>query len=59
VFLYLDVKRNIVRSLPLAGNATPIRYEIGGRQYVVIYSTGGKAGRSGPSGGIYVAFALP
>ena len=44
--------------LPLAGNATPITYEVGGRQYVVIYATGGKTGRSGPSGGIYVAFAL-
>ena len=47
-------------TLPFAGNATPITYEIAGRQYVVIYANGGKAGRAGgPSGGVYVAFALP
>lgn len=46
-------------TLPFAGNATPITYELGGRQYVVVYATGGKAGRAGPSGGAYVAFALP
>ena len=46
-------------TLPLSGNSTPITYEIGGKQYVVIYATGGKAGRNAPSGGIYVAFALP
>lgn len=46
-------------TLPFAGNATPITYEIGGRQYVVIYATGGKAGRDAQSGCAYVAFALP
>jgi quinoprotein glucose dehydrogenase len=46
-------------TLPLGGNATPITYELAGKQYVVIYATGGKAGRDGASGGIYVAFALP
>ena len=46
-------------TLPLAGNATPITYQLGGKQYVVIYSTGGKTGRGAASGGIYVAFALP
>ena len=45
-------------TLPLSGNATPITYELGGKQYVVIYATNGKAGRGAPSGGIYVAFAL-
>jgi quinoprotein glucose dehydrogenase len=45
-------------TLPFSGNATPITYETGGKQYVVIYATGGKAGRGGPSGGAYVAFAL-
>ncbi|HJZ96769.1 MAG TPA: PQQ-binding-like beta-propeller repeat protein, partial [Candidatus Solibacter sp.] len=45
-------------TLPLAGNATPITYELGGRQYVVIYATGGKSGKWGPSGGIYIAFTL-
>ena len=43
--------------LPASGNATPSTYEIGGRQYVVIAAGGGKAGE--PSGGTYVAFALP
>jgi quinoprotein glucose dehydrogenase len=49
--------------LPLAGNATPITYEVAGRQYVVIYATGGKAGRGREPqqarDGSYVAFALP
>ncbi len=43
--------------LPAAGNATPATYEIQGRQYVVIAAGGGKSGA--PSGGTYVAFALP
>ncbi len=43
--------------LPASGFATPATYEVGGRQYVVIASGGGKLGtRSGDS---YVAFALP
>ncbi len=46
-------------TLPMSGNTTPITYELNGRQYVVIYATGGKGGRGAPSGGIYVAFALP
>lgn len=46
-------------TLPLAGNATPATYEAGGRQYVVILATGGKGKAGDPSGGIYVAFALP
>ena len=50
-------------TLPLAGNAPPITYETNGRQYVVIYATGGKGGRgrsAQPSAnGIYIAFALP
>ena len=45
-------------TLPLAGNATPITYQVGGRQYVLIYATGGRK-RGEPSGGIYVAFSLP
>jgi quinoprotein glucose dehydrogenase len=45
-------------TLPFAGNATPATYEIKGRQYVVIAAGGGKDLRS-PSGGVYVAFALP
>ena len=45
-------------TLPFAGNATPATYQIGGRQYVVIYATGGYA-REPSTGGVYVAFALP
>lgn len=43
--------------LPFAGNATPITYQVAGRQYVVIAAGGGKDLKS-PSGGVYVAFAL-
>jgi quinoprotein glucose dehydrogenase len=46
-------------TLPMAGNATPVTYELNGRQYVVIYATGGKGKPSDPTGGVYVAFALP
>jgi quinoprotein glucose dehydrogenase len=43
--------------LPASGNATPAMYEVDGRQFVVIGAGGGKSGA--PSGGTYVAFALP
>jgi quinoprotein glucose dehydrogenase len=46
-------------TLPFSGNATTVTYEVAGRQFVVIFANGGKAGRSGPSGGTYVAFSLP
>ena len=56
-------------TLPLAGNATPLTYMVNGRQYVVIYATGGygRLGLSSPlasidtaqKNGVYVAFALP
>ena len=45
-------------TLPFGGNATPITYEVNGRQFVVIAAGGGKDMRS-KSGGVYVAFALP
>ena len=45
-------------TLPFSGNATPITYQANGRQYVAIAAGGGKDPRS-PSGGLYVAFALP
>src|SRR5882672_9201189 len=45
-------------ALPFSGNATPITYEVNGRQFVVIAAGGGKDPKS-PSGGVYVAFALP
>ena len=44
-------------TLPFSGNATPITYEIDGKQYLVIAAGGGKDLKS-PSGGVYVAFAL-
>lgn len=44
-------------TLPAAGNATPAVYQINGKQYIVIAAGGGKWGA--PSGGTYVAFALP
>ena len=44
-------------TLPFAGNATPITYEVKGRQYVVIAAGGGKDLKS-KSGGVYVAFAV-
>ena len=44
-------------TLPAAGNATPSLYMVNGRQYVAIACGGGKNGA--PSGGTYVAFALP
>jgi quinoprotein glucose dehydrogenase len=44
-------------TLPAAGNATPAVYEVGGTQYIAIAAGGGKWGA--PSGGSYVAFALP
>lgn len=43
--------------LPAGGNATPVVYEVRGKQYVAIAAGGGKSGA--PTGGAYVAFALP
>ena len=45
-------------TLPFSGNATPITYQVNGRQFVVIAAGGGKDPKS-PSGGVYVAFSLP
>jgi quinoprotein glucose dehydrogenase len=44
-------------TLPAAGNATPSTYMVNGKQYIVIACGGGKNGA--PSGGTYVALALP
>ena len=46
-------------TLPFSANATPITYTVAGKQYVVIYASGGKDKRGTPTGGVYVAFALP
>jgi quinoprotein glucose dehydrogenase len=45
--------------LPLSAIATPITYEIGGRQYVVIAAGGLRDPSTPGGGGVYVAFALP
>src|SRR5258706_1718272 len=48
-----------------SGNATPITYEVNGKQYVVIAAFGGSDGarpnavKSASPGGAFVAFALP
>jgi quinoprotein glucose dehydrogenase len=44
-------------TLPFSAIGTPATYEVGGRQFVLVPAGGGKDG--GPSGGLYVAFALP
>jgi quinoprotein glucose dehydrogenase len=43
--------------LPASGNATPSLYMVNGKEYLVIACGGGKNGA--PSGGTFVAFALP
>jgi quinoprotein glucose dehydrogenase len=45
-------------ALPFAGSAAPATYQLGGRQYVVIPSTG-VAHLGTPRGDAWVAFALP
>jgi quinoprotein glucose dehydrogenase len=42
--------------MPNSGNATPISYEVGGKQFVLIAAFGGY---SSNKGGAFVAFALP
>jgi quinoprotein glucose dehydrogenase len=44
--------------MPYSGNATPITYMVGGKQYVVIAASGSRNPK-GPQGSAYVAFALP
>jgi quinoprotein glucose dehydrogenase len=44
--------------LPYAGNATPITYMAGGRQFVLIQADNARD-RKAPQGAAYVAFALP
>ncbi len=45
-------------TLPLGATATPAIYAVNGRQYVVM-AVGGMRDPHPPSGGIYIAFALP
>ena len=44
--------------LPHPGTATPAVYQAGGRQFIVI-ATSGARNRAGPQGASYVAYALP
>jgi quinoprotein glucose dehydrogenase len=44
--------------LPFSGLSTPITYMEDGKQYIVIGAGGGQSSKK-PSGGVYVAFALP
>ena len=47
------------RRCRLPATRTPATYEVDGRQFVVIAAGGGKGRKGTPSGGTYVAFALP
>jgi quinoprotein glucose dehydrogenase len=44
--------------LPFSADATPITYQVDGRQYVAIFASGGKE-RGAATRGVYIAFALP
>jgi quinoprotein glucose dehydrogenase len=44
-------------TLPFSATGTPATYDVAGRQFLIVPAGGGKDG--GPSGGLYVAFALP
>ena len=46
-------------ALPAAGNATPMTYEINGKQYLVIAAGGHQGIREESLGDAVVAFALP
>ncbi|HEU5138003.1 MAG TPA: PQQ-binding-like beta-propeller repeat protein [Steroidobacteraceae bacterium] len=45
-------------ALPYSADATPITYQVDGRQYVAIFASGGKE-RGGSTGGVYLSYALP
>jgi quinoprotein glucose dehydrogenase len=44
--------------MPWSADATPITYEVDGRQFVTIFASGGKE-RGGSGGGAYLSYALP
>jgi quinoprotein glucose dehydrogenase len=46
-------------TLPFSATGTPATYEAAGRQFLVVPAGGGKDRQGEPSGGVYVAFALP
>ncbi len=45
-------------ALPYSADATPITYQVDGRQFVTIFASGGKE-RGGSPGGVYLTYALP
>jgi quinoprotein glucose dehydrogenase len=53
----LDGKLLWESALPYSADATPITYQVDGRQYVAIFASGGKE-RSGSGGGVYLSYAL-
>jgi quinoprotein glucose dehydrogenase len=53
----LDGRLLWTAALPFSADATPITYQIDGRQFVAIYASGGKE-RGGSGGGVYLAYAL-
>ncbi|HEX6397192.1 MAG TPA: PQQ-binding-like beta-propeller repeat protein [Steroidobacteraceae bacterium] len=54
----LDGKLLWEAALPFSADATPITYQVDGRQYVAIFASGGKE-RGGSGGGVYLSYALP
>ncbi|MDE1177838.1 MAG: PQQ-binding-like beta-propeller repeat protein [Edaphobacter sp.] len=46
-------------TMPFAGNATPVTYMVHGKQYIAIAAGGSSMNPRGPTGGVYIAFALP
>jgi len=44
--------------MPYSADATPITYQVDGKQYVTIFASGGKE-RSGSGGGVYLTYTLP
>jgi quinoprotein glucose dehydrogenase len=45
-------------ALPWSADATPITYQVDGRQYVAIFASGGKE-RGGSAGAVYLSYVLP
>ncbi|HKU89356.1 MAG TPA: PQQ-binding-like beta-propeller repeat protein [Steroidobacteraceae bacterium] len=54
----LDGKLLWEAALPFSADATPITYQVDGRQYVAIFASGGKE-RGGSGGGVLLSYALP
>ena len=49
----------MVRQTAVGGHCPALTYQVNGRQYVVITSTGNKLGKQSEYGDAWVAFALP